>query len=815
MSRPRSFAGLLWIVAVLGAVVFVVWTQTARVKRAQMVADAVPVELKTSTESATGYAQEMRRLVIPAPFYGSAEWIMQTQKMLHDGQIQMRRIDYANAPQGHEIIAASPYRWWLGTVAMVDHGVTGQPVGVAVEHAALYADPLLQVLLLLVVAALVRRVFGPMPAVIAAWGLAALFPLSTRFAAGLPDDATLGLGCALGSVLAIVAGLADASRTNRPNSKLRRWFGVSGICGGAGLWLDVTKQWPLLVGIGLGAVAGTYLMRRETPVEPGSRGSATLSSAPWMWWAMVGTATAMLGFAAESFPAHFGEWELRRMHPLYAVSWLGMGLVLAVLLPRLENMAVKWDRRTVALAAVGGVAGFALPLGMKVTGNAGFLTTDFASSRLGKIAEAPEAVSLFAWLGSGTAGALAWATLLPVVLIGPVGWMLARRIGRREQRLGLTVALGPVLVALGFGCGQLSWWSYFDVVLLVLVVAGAAGLSAVRLSRGVQWGAGAALVMVLLPGLLAGLPKRGKFVLETPELAGLIQRDFSHWLAKRAGVEDAVMLAPTSETIPFHYYGSLRGVATLSRDNEAGSEAMVRILSASSPQEARLLMENRRITRIALPSWDQSMEHYTLLGTPQLEGSFYGAMRNWSQPTWLRPVAYEMPTVAGFEGQSIVLFEVVDEQTDILALSRMASYFIEMDRVNYAAAIAQTLTQSTFDLGAWVTRAEVAASTGNQNEFGTCLGTLQSRLAAGGDRGLPWDRRLSLALVLTQAKAAEARIQAERCFAQINETRLRSMSTRALYRLLALGRIHNLTITDARLAALARELLPPEWRSRV
>jgi hypothetical protein len=85
------------------------------------------------------------------------------------------------------------------------------------------------------------------------------------------------------------------------------------------------------------------------------------------------------------------------------------------------------------------------------------------------------------------------------------------------------------------------------------------------------------------------------------------------------------------------------------------------------------------------------------------------------------------------------------------------------------------------------------------------------RLDARGDRLLPWDRRVSLAIVLARGQQLDrARAQAERCLAQLTEERLRSLTPYSLLHFQILLRAVERPIPDPTLRAVALDLLPPE-----
>jgi predicted negative regulator of RcsB-dependent stress response len=160
------------------------------------------------------------------------------------------------------------------------------------------------------------------------------------------------------------------------------------------------------------------------------------------------------------------------------------------------------------------------------------------------------------------------------------------------------------------------------------------------------------------------------------------------------------------------------------------------------------------------------------------------------------------------------VFASTDVQDDPLALSRLAEYFVEMGQLEFALRVAGTLVQKyPEDLNALIARAQVAAATSDSKEFSEALASLLPMIERGEDDGLPWDRRVGLAVVLAQARRQElARKQLERSVDEADETLLRSLSNGALYRFLVFMQRSNLHLPDAELRDLAPQLLPAEMR---
>jgi len=309
--------------------------------------------------------------------------------------------------------------------------------------------------------------------------------------------------------------------------------------------------------------------------------------------------------------------------------------------------------------------------------------------------------------------------------------------------------------------------------------------------------------------------RTGNLVSET-EFMGLIERDLSRWLAKHADPSGALVLAPPNQTTTFFYYGGVRGLGTLSWENPDGLVIAMRIVSASTPEEAKELIDRRGVTHIVLPSWDSYLQEYARMGMGQVEGTFLERLHYWRLTPWLRPMPYTLPLIEGFEGQTVTVLAVVEDQEDPVAMSRLAEYFVDLGDLERAASTAQALRRFPADFGAWVARAEVETARNDGAALEGSLKVLLARIKAGGDRTLPWDRRVALAVLLAREKHMDlAREQVRRCMAEADEAKLRSISGAQLYRLLVLGRAFSFSIADAKLQAMAVELLPADARARL
>src|SRR5271166_7064615 len=198
------------IVVPVCAFAFIAWADHARIRRVEFVSKVASEEARIDPASPTGYAEGRRWLVVPEHNNPTYQWIEETQLMMAQGQWRVRWVAYENAPFGREVHSASPYRWWLGLIACVDHSASGRPPGKSLEGAALVADPLLHMLLLAGTALFVAWQFGVFPAAIVSIGLVALFPLAAQFLPGAPDDHGLARACAIWSLLPLLAGIGGS-----------------------------------------------------------------------------------------------------------------------------------------------------------------------------------------------------------------------------------------------------------------------------------------------------------------------------------------------------------------------------------------------------------------------------------------------------------------------------------------------------------------------------------------------------------------------------------------------------------------------------
>jgi hypothetical protein len=369
---------------------------------------------------------------------------------------------------------------------------------------------------------------------------------------------------------------------------------------------------------------------------------------------------------------------------------------------------------------------------------------------------------------------------------------------------------------------QLRWWNTVDVALLAVLVAAAASVPPSLENRTARRLLTASLAGAAILGCIELLPAATgastDFKFTRAEVEGLYERALAQWIADHAGPEGATVLVPPFRTSSFCFYGGLRGLGTPNWENRDGLSATFRIVNSTRPDETEALVLQRGITHIVVPSWDTDMDNFARMGLKQPMDSFIYALHRTDGGifTWLRALPYNLPAISGFNEQSVLVLEVTDESDPATLRSRLVEYLVEMHQIDQASYSSKALQRYPGDLGALVALAQVAKAKGDDEGFAKVFSSLLSNLSSGSDRLLPFDRRASLAVVLALGGRGDLSLaQAKRCAGELDESRLRYLTTGSLYHLLVLFKHFDLEIADPNLRALSMKLLPTELRERL
>ena len=148
------------------------------------------------------------------------------------------------------------------------------------------------------------------------------------------------------------------------------------------------------------------------------------------------------------------------------------------------------------------------------------------------------------------------------------------------------------------------------------------------------------------------------------------------------------------------------------------------------------------------------------------EETFFGRLERWNLPTWLRPVAYPVPKIAGYEGLSVAVFEVGggpgrrDGREPARGVFRRDGAAGAGGGGGVGAQPVPRRPGRPYGQGPRPADAEKA-------DFAQTVDLLLHSLSGGADRALPWDRRVSLAAVLAQGQQVDlARMELMHCLSE-------------------------------------------------
>lgn len=799
MTLPSRQSVSVLLPALLGALLLLGWFYAGRRDRVEHVTALGAESATPDATTATGWAGNRRWLIASEHNNDSYQWIMETQQLLASGDWRLRSVAYDNAKETRAIDSPSPYRWWLAACAKLQQIARGDSAPLAVERAALFADPLLLALALLAGTLVLARGFGAWPAAVWTMGAAIIYPFSAAFVPGAPDSLGLSLLLAVASVL-----LPAAAWLTAENSRPGRWMIAGAVAGGLGLWVNLFIQLPVLIGLFAAGLVTAWTQRDKLGAD---------AAAVWRHWGLAGSITSLLAWLVESAPDQL-SWQLSGNHGCVALGWLGAAKVLVLVT---DWRAGRKPRLAAARAGFAVLAIAVLGYALWKSGLPWLQGREVFGTRLTSLPLSAVAANFRDWLAQDGPKLQLFAVLLPLALFAFPLWLGLRAATSARARAALLLPAGPLGVALVFAWSQLRWWAAVEGLLLALAVV-VTVLLARETKRTALYAWVSAAALCLLPGLLCQKPAakaQYENALTQFEVESLMERSLAHWLVDRAGTPP-VVLAPPFRTTALAFHGNLRGLGSLNLANKPALEAAARIASATTPEEAAALITKRGITHILMPSWDGYLEEYARLFTSRPENSFAFALKKWAMPPWLLPVPYQLPTVGGFEDQTVFIFETTEEQDAATAVSRLAEYFLEMDQAQLATSAASALVNYPENLPALAALAQVEMARGDAVRFGATLKTLLAVYGATEEHDLSWDRRVSLAVVLMQGKQPElAKRELEICLNLMDEARLRSLTVGSLYRFQVLVRALGLSIADPKLQSLARSLLPDGLRARL
>lgn len=776
---PKTWFG---IAALACALVFVLHPDRAqRAWVAKLTLEGSPPPTRDPS-SATGYALGQRHFLATHERGETYRWIAATQDFIANGPGASSTYVGDTPPEGRPQLLPRLYTAWLAAIAAGLHVTTGEPIALSVEDAALWEPVISHVFALVAFAAFMGIRFGATRAGVAAVFFAVFPPLFGQF---LPGTLTTTTWALLLATYAIALNLPTGDGPRRQSAFSRR----AAVAAGLALWLDPVFGFPAVL-ISASVGAGTILTH-------GERRS-------FLTWALTGGGVVLAAWFLDQSPWDPAAGELRYVHPLYAFAWLGVG----VALDGWQHLHARGPRTKLYLAEL--VAAVPLAGSLVYTqlsrGFDGWLYTNAAMRRWTSLDETAVSHSVLDWL--------ARASVVEVVLVGaPVGiafvalaWSIHPKTRSPGQASSAFVIPAIVLVGVvALALFKIRWGVVATFVALPLICDLAARASAAFRQTLV---AVSAMIMVGLIAWGKVLPPSfqrpsADTALKAADLEALVHRHFAHWLAGHNPGQAVSALAPPDLSDSLVFHGGCRVVLSTAWESYPGHVAASRVLSAPEASEAEAVAEGLGITHVVLSSWD--IVFPLLVRDPGSQGkdTLYARLQRWVLPRFLRPVPYRLPAVPGYRDQKLAVFKVTAPQDDALSLSRLAEYFVEMERPEPARLAAQVLTD-TFpdDPNARLARAVVYEYVKDQAGFGRELAHLVADTTAG-RTPFAWDRRVQRAIVLVLGKRPElARAELEACANAISAEGLFELTPLQAYRLRTLTKRFLIEYPDPKLADL-------------
>ncbi|MGC4071340.1 MAG: hypothetical protein QM760_02235 [Nibricoccus sp.] len=828
MTLIRRLAPHAWIAALAVALLFLAVDSRLRLAHLASISRVPGVLVQSPSQdpqSSTGYENGQRQLILPKYAIDGYHWLMQTQQMFANGDLRIRHVDYDNAPNGREVHWASPFRWWLGLLAWIDHQLTGLPIGQCVERAGLYGSPLLLALFLVAITPFVARRLGPTFATWLSLGLVGSMPLYDYFVAGNPDHHGAAGACALLTVLGLLAGGSGWLAQDGKNSGAlmpadprvaRRWFALSAIAGALGLWISSASQAPVLLAVGIGAFfAGSGYKSKTT-------GQATALPALWSFWGRVGAAASLAAWLIEYFPSHL-SWRLEVNHPLYALAWWGGGELLRIRWqsPGISLFAKALSRPAgyLALAAV-----IALPLTVLIGGESVFrISSRFLWALHHEyISEFQSVRTLFSTSGNTL---LLWAWILPWLLLVPVIPALLKNRGSSASRSALLLAAAPTTLFALMAITQVRWMGFSHVMLLLLLGVfhvsrpSTAATRERRLALALTVGS----LLLLTPQVyrLWSIHRQPEGASKS-EIVQLATREVAHWLNRRTGSRPAVVATSPGLSTTLAYHGGAKSLGTLYWENLDGLETSAAFFGARTEADAWRIAQATGLTHLVLVSWSDFAEPYVKLvrglkkDDPAPSDAFVlNLLATKTPPPWLRPVPCVLPANPGLDDTGVFVYEVVPPQSREESLTRLVQFLIDSENLTQATRFLPALEQYPQFLPAQIARARVQLLRRDNTAFLAAMRqllTLSSQFPT-----LALEDRVQLALLLAVVgNDSNARREFSYCWDQAGQRTVdfRKLSPSALvYMLQQSARLE--IKPPVELEQLARTLLPPQWLARL
>lgn len=646
------------------------------------------------------------RQAYPAFAADAQTWVRHSLSLLEGNDLRLRSTQIDNAPQGREVHWNSGWAWLIALSGKLNHWLNGVPMPRAVETGALWVNPVVLTILMIVLSLTAARRAGVVAGAIVAFAVVGHPRIFEGFFPGYVDHhgliAIAAFGVVLGAVFMGGGWWREASQGGGfllPTSpqQAREGAVVSALSGAFGMWVTAASTIPPIAFVGVAGLIALILRAKSA-----SEGGARFDGDVWRTWGRVGGCASLFFYLIEYFPSHMG-FRLESNHPFYGLAWWGGAELIAEFGERwLGSPDKRWrhGKRLIAPLAAVVVA----PLTILIGGAKVFAVSDSFLARLHH-----DYIQEFLPLWRSLAG---------------VGWKTSTQIVGLEN-VPLLVGIGSLIV-LGRRAPFLLWFT----TLIAFMLTAMAWIQ----SRWLLNASGAQVCMVLVLSAIFLENRRPLIRWLVPIVAGLILF-FPHAVlrvvsgqddvtARRVSPKDAqcalsrdiaaailqsqpqggvTLLTSPNFSTSVGYYGRFKTLGTLYWENTAGLKSAAAMMSAQTPDEAARLIKQYGVTHIAMISEENFIEQYFRLlnpsATPEQVKNCFGHQLLFSRviPPWLRMLPYKVPEDLEVLKVNVMLFKVAFDQTPADALYHIAQAKVAMGTLPEAEADYDTLIRQTPD----------------------------------------------------------------------------------------------------------------------
>ena len=631
--RAPAFASMLLASCIIFSCGVILWNAKTRLDSVRIAtfqnAGTLP---KFDPVSPTGYVSGQRVMVLRGAGIDTCHWVMNAQRMAHDGLWRIRRMPDDNSPLGREMHWSQLLLWWLVLTGWVVSLLTGWPLGASIEAAAIWCVVPWHLFLVVALPLSLRRVFGTAACALLALGIGMSYPVASLFFAGECDHHGIATAFILCSILFLAAGFWRNSSAF--------WIVLSGLFTGAALWVSAATVLPALAGV----VAG-LIMLHFSPI--GLRLSIPVTSL----WALVVAMSSLAFYLIEYFPGHI-ECRLEVNHPFYSLAFAG----LAGFLYSLQAVSMPW-KIVLRLAAV--TAMFFPILVLLAFKSAVFAPSDPFLYHLHSdyIAEFQN-VFVFARKQTWDQWLVCFSPL-PLAALAAMRLVFTKGIGPNKKAALVCAVLAAAALSV-LACLQVRWLGTANTLWLGVLTLVAACIwcppreRSWKLSR-IESYAGVLFLLFLMIQMPQVMIRQtwanlGKDVVpDNSAVAVAFARDVAYRLRALGGREPALVASGPTTTTWLMYFGGLRGVGTLYWENADGLKAMAALYDSKDAKEASVRINERKIAFLVFLSPEPCDNEYPRLNRglppgPPLEDAFAFQMVNGGlAPPWAKWVNVPIP----------------------------------------------------------------------------------------------------------------------------------------------------------------------------